>query len=171
MALRTRYWGLIQEVAAKYTFDPLLIEALVVQESSGNTDAFRFEPDFWNRYLKGKPEWAGKNPRRVSSSYGLMQVMFPVALERGFPVVLAPESLFIPELGLEWGCKHLTYLRTWAKALPVDEATQTLAMIAAYNGGKGGNDPTKNTPLRTAKYAREVLAKAAILTAEHASGV
>jgi len=103
----------------------------------------------------------------VSSSYGLMQVMYQVARERGFPADLAPESLFIPELGLEWGCRHLDYLRAWADTLPVDEATRKLAMIAAYNGGKGGNDPTKYSPLRNAKYAREVLAKAAILTAEH----
>lgn len=167
MALRTRYWPLIQEVAAKYSFDPILVEAIVVQESSGNTDAFRFEPDFWNRYMKGKPEFAGLNPRRVSSSYGLMQIMYQVARERGFPANLAPESLFIPELALEWGCKQLAYLRTWADALPVDEATRKLAMIAAYNGGKGGNDPTKYSPLRNAKYAREVLQKASILVAEH----
>ena len=166
MALSTRFWPLIQEVAAKHSFDPILIEAMVVQESSGNTDAFRFEPDFWNRYMKGKPEHVGKNPRRVSSSYGLMQVMYQVAIERGFPASLAPESLFIPELGLEWGCKHLSYLRAWTSTLAVDEATRKLAMIAAYNGGKGGNDPTKYSPLRNAKYAREVLAKASILAAE-----
>jgi len=170
MALRTRYWPLIQEVAAKHGLDPLLVEAVVVQESSGNTDAFRFEPDFWNRYMKGKPEHIGKNPRRVSSSYGLMQVMYQVALERGFSPSLPPETLFVPELGLEWGCRHLVYLKTWAESLGVSDEDALLATIASYNGGRGGNNPQKDKPLRRASYARDVLMKTAILAKEHQEG-
>src|SRR5690349_19412236 len=74
----------IEEVARAHALDPDLIEAVVLTESSGRTDAFRHEPDFYRRYLQGKPEWAGTNPRRVASSYGLMQVMYPVAKELGF---------------------------------------------------------------------------------------
>lgn len=166
--LRTRYWPEIQKAAADAKLDPFLVEAVVVQESGGNTDAFRFEKDFWNRLLKPNPAWAGKNPRRVSSSYGLMQIMFPVALERGYDPAHPPELLFVPEVGLRWGCKHLAYLSEWASGFPsASPQDRLLATLAAYNGGRGGNTP--GTPLRpiNRSYAQSVLQHQSSLKLEH----
>ena len=171
MALRTRYKADIDLIAAMWKLDPLLVEAVVVQESGGNTDAFRFEPDFWNRYLKSNPRYRGLNPRRVSSSYGLMQVMYCRILEDKIADNDAwePELLFIPKNGLDIGCGLLAQLLQWAKALTTDPTLATTAALAAYNGGKGGNRPGIDTPLRNGKYAREVLAKLAILTSEYSA--
>ena len=96
---------MIEQMAAEHGLDPVLVAAIVSVESSGNTDAFRFEPKFWSRYLSKLPEYEGKNPRRFASSYGLMQVMHRTVMEDGFDGV--PEELFIPEIGLWWGCNQL----------------------------------------------------------------
>lgn len=174
--MHTRYWKEIQDIAAKYALDPLLVEAIVLTESAGNTDAFRFEPDFYNRYIKPKKMFPGMNPRRISSSYGLMQLMWPVAVERGFPAANSPELLFLPETGLEYGCKHLRFLTDWAaefKTRPVDgsvtgatalvtDLERLEATIAGYNGGRGGNKPTES-PKRNISYVRKVFANLSTL--------
>ena len=162
MALtRTRYSVLIEEAAAAalVPLDPKLIESVVLKESSGRTDAYRFEPAYWKRYLAPKPEYRGANPHRVSASYGLMQVMYPTAVGRGF--VGQPEELFIPETGLHWGCVELARLLQWARAYPgVDKDRALLSALAAYNGGIGGNAPIYPDgprPLRNEPYAKSVM--------------
>lgn len=140
------YRAEINIAAAKHRLDPDLVEAVVITESSGKTSAYRFEPAFWLHYMANKPEWKGANPERVSSSYGLMQVMYQVALELGYKEA-APEYLFIPEVGLNWGCAKLRSLLDWSK----DNVEQALA---AYNGGKGGNS---TPPYRNEKYVKKVL--------------
>lgn len=122
------YRAEIEEVAQRYALDADLLEALVLTESGGMTNAYRFEPGFWSRYLASKPEWKDKNPKRVSASYGLCQVMFPVAVELGF--MGEPEDLFSPVVGLEYGARKLAELMKWADG-DVDKA------LAGYNGGRG----------------------------------
>lgn len=124
----TPYRSLIDIAAEAHGLDPNLVEAVVMAESSGHTDAFRYEPAFYRRYLSGKPEYDGQIPRRISSSYGLMQVMFTTAKEHGFKDV--PEVLFQPEAGLWYGCAHLAKMLKWSKG----DVRQALA---AYNGGTG----------------------------------
>lgn len=167
--LRTRYKKEIDSAATKWDLDPLLVEAVVVQESGGNTDAFRFEPDFWNRYLKQNPKYRGLNPRRVSSSYGLMQVMYCRILEDKIADndAWSPELLFVPENGLDVGCGLLYELLKWAGTLPLPSGlTVEEIALAAYNGGRGGNDG-RTIPLRNGKYAREVLQKRTLLQKEY----
>ncbi len=159
------HWGAIQAAAKAHGLDPLLVAAVVVQESAANTDAFRHERLFWNRYLKRKPEWANLNPRRVSSSYGLMQVMFPVAQERGLAKTVPPESLFLPELGLEYGCRHLRYMMDKVDAhSPLAPGTDRLrAALASYNGGF---QPPNALRPDTRAYADSVLKRYAALQIE-----
>ena len=165
------YRDLIGKAAAKWGVDPALFAALVWQESAFNTDAFRHEPAFWNRYLKNNPKYRHLNPRRVSSSYGLAQVMFCRIWEDKIADndVWAPEMLFIPENGLDVGCGFLKELLEWAQRLSPAGKGETVEMIAlaAYNGGRGGNDPNKNWPLRNGKYAHEVLTKRDVLQKEY----
>lgn len=141
----TAYRAEIEAIASQFHLDPDLVEALVLVESSGKTHAYRFEPGFWQRYLKDKPKWDGANPERVSSSYGLMQVMYPVALEYGYAET-APEYLFVPTIGLFWGCTVLRSLLNWSQQ-DVDQA------LASYNGGKGGNS---QRPFRNQHYVDKV---------------
>lgn len=143
----------IRVVAGKEQVDPALVAAIVAAESSGRTDAFRFEPAFWRRYCLNNPLYSQDTPRRVASSYGLMQVMYPTARERGFPG--PPELLFIPEIGLTWGCRHLKLLLEWAQG-------DTWKAVAAYNGGQGNWDA--DTPQR---YAAKVRSLHAAYSASH----
>ncbi len=156
----TRYWAEIVKTTGAHKLDPLLVEAIVVQESQGNADYFRFERDFWNRYLKLLPAYVGANPRRVSAAYGLMGVMYPTALEVGYKTEVPPEMLFCPEIGLEYGCRQLRRLVDWADSgyPQVGAESRRLAVLASYSGGRGGNTP--GTPLRPAGrvYALSTLA-------------
>jgi len=154
------YWmEPITKVANAYQLDPYLVAAVVWCESRGRADAFRHEPRFWLRYMANHPKYRGKglNPHRVSSSYGLMQIMWVVAEELGFKG--EPEELFVPRTNLHFGCQKLVELRGWVeKFQDLPPARRQLAMLAAYNGGTGGNDPRE--PLRPVneQYAERVLA-------------
>ena len=159
------HWPAIQVAAKAHGLDPLLVAAVVLQESAANTDAFRHERLFWNRYLKRLPEWTNLNPRRVSSSYGLMQVMFPVAVERGYPATHSPEGLFVPEVGLEYGVKHLRYMmdRIDAQFPQIPGQDRLRAALASYNGGFQG--PNSLRP-DTRAYAESVLRRYSVLQIE-----
>lgn len=138
---------LILVAADRYTLDSTLVEAVVIQESAGITSAIRYESAFWAKYMSADPRFKGADPKRVSSSYGLMQVMYIVAIEVGFRYQ-EPEYLFVPSIGLDSGCKKLRQLMDWAKG------TEAQA-LAAYNGGKGKN---ATPPYRNQVYADAVLA-------------
>jgi soluble lytic murein transglycosylase-like protein len=135
-------------VAAKtHGLDPNLVEAVVRVESGGLANAYRFEPGFWARYLATDERYRYRNPRRVSASYGLMQVMYSTAVEAGLSVATEPEMLFVPGVSLQYGCAHLASLLAWSKG-NVEQA------LAAYNGGKGGN---AKPPYRNRAYVDKVM--------------
>jgi soluble lytic murein transglycosylase-like protein len=140
--VRSPYREEIRRAAWKHGLDPLLVEAIVWQESAGRADAFRFEPAYYDRYVAGKPEWATWEPRRVASSYGLMQIMYLTALAHEWSG--PPEGLFDIPTNLDIGCRILRRLLETFKF-------DVLKGLAAYNGGPGG--VTRPLPLR---YAREV---------------
>lgn len=136
--------------ANRYTLDPTLVEAVVIHESSGVPSAIRYESGFWAKYMSKDPTYRDADPKRVSSSYGLMQVMFVVAIEMGF-VYPDPEFLFVPSIGLDAGCKKLRQLLDWAHGVEAQA-------LAAYNGGRGANS---TPPYRNQVYATAVLAQRA----------
>jgi soluble lytic murein transglycosylase-like protein len=160
----------IRDVAQTYGLDPALIAAICWQESSFCANAYRFEPNFWNRYLKQNAKYRHLNPARVSASYGLMQIMFPLVHEDRLASNddWAPEHLFEPEPNLHTGCAWFKGLLEWAHAKTEDRQLALKAAIASYNGGRGGNDPSKDNPLRTARYASEVMAKWAVMSKQYA---
>ena len=141
----TLYRPLILTAAQYYHLDRAIIEAIVQVESAGMAHAYRYEPAFWDRYLKDNPLYNDMNPRRASASYGLMQIMYPVACERGFTG--EPELLFVPAINLQYGCRHLQHLLEWSSG-DVERA------LAAYNGGKAGN---VHKPHRNRGYVHKVL--------------
>lgn len=156
----TAYRTAIEVAAVAHGLDPDLVEALVEQESNGWASAFRYEPVFWTRYLEKNPAYKDRNPREVSASYGLCQVMFSTAVDLGFTG--QPWELFAPAVSLDYGCRHLAALMAWARGLYTglgsEERTRvTQSALAAYNGGKTGNAP--NAPLRNREYADQVLAR------------
>lgn len=125
------YRAEIVVAASRYGLDPHLVEAIVRVESGGLTHAYRFEPEFFRRYLSDDPAYDGANPRRWAASYGLMQVMASTAREE-LDFTDAPESLFVPTIGLDAGCHFFSKLLARVSG-DVERA------IAAYNGGFGGS--------------------------------
>lgn len=157
---RTCYRLEIYTAATKHGLDVNLVEAVVLAESSGRTNAFKEERAFFDRYQAPKAEWAfaRPNPLRYGSSYGLMQVMVAVAGEVGFTDVRTPELLFLPEVGLEMGCRKLAELLAWAKGkgATMTPEVQLRSALASYNGGHLNNEPDFE-PDRNAAYAAKVL--------------
>lgn len=145
-------------IASRHALTPDLVEAVCVVESSGLTNAYRFEPLFWRRYLEHNPQYDGADPRRVSASYGLMQVMFPTAVDHGMPATEPPEYLFVPIIGLDWGCRILAARMKWANG-------DLRKAVASYNGGKGGW--SESAPQA---YADKVLGELAKLQAARLQG-
>lgn len=150
----------IAAAAAAAGLEAGLVQAVVEQESDYDTTAYRYEPAFWTRYLSGLRKYSGDDPRVVSASYGLMQCMYPAAVDAGFTG--APTDLYTPAIGLEWGCKILAGDLAWARRVYTGMQTKADAVIrraalAAYNGGRGGNSP--NMSLRSGDYADQVLAR------------
>lgn len=162
---------LITSIANMHKVDPLLVQAIVAKESSGNTWAWNPEPKFryfWDirkkrpfRFvgdkevnakmppldfpaLAGDPdqEWWGQQ-----TSWGLMQIMGAVAREEGYTDPYLT-SLCNPAQGLTAGVNHLSRLLAWAQG-------DVRAACAAYNGGRGGNAP--GGVLRNGAYADSVL--------------
>ena len=70
--------------AKKYGLEKLMLKAVCMVESAMQIQAYRFEQGFWDRYLKDNPKWQDQEPEAVSASYGLMQIMYVVAVENGF---------------------------------------------------------------------------------------
>lgn len=149
--MSTEYRPNIEHAAKAHGIDPDLLEALVLQESSGRADAFRYEPGYYRRYLEGKKEWEKWIPRRVASSYGLTQVLYPTALQYGFNPAYEPEMLFLPDINLNLGAKILAAL---LKKFDGD----TDKALQAYNGGVGSVGSPK-----TRAYANKVLARLALI--------
>jgi soluble lytic murein transglycosylase-like protein len=136
----------IARAADKHGLDPQLVEAVVRAESSGNPRAYRYEPAFWDRYLKDKQKYKHEQPRRVSASYGLMQLMFPTASdELGFEG--EPEDLFNIDINLDLGCALLVKNRKWGGSME--------AALAAYNGGRTKDN--LKPPFRNGGYVSKVM--------------
>lgn len=116
-----------------------LVAALVLVESSGNPWTVRYEPGFYDRYMKiAEPKTiipcTKETERRMcATSFGLLQIMGQVARERGFKGTYLTK-LCDPETGIKYGCSHLawTVVRLARKGI-----TDLASICAAYNGGVG----------------------------------
>lgn len=89
--------------------EPDLILAVIYTESNGNPWAIRYEPAFYDRYVRdlvARDRLSPTEARARSTSWGLMQVMGQVARERGFKGEFLSE-LLEPWTGIWWGAMHL----------------------------------------------------------------
>jgi len=126
--------------------DPAIVCAICEQESGWNEWAIRYEPLFFDHYVRpllAKPVAQGgirdyTEARARAFSWGLMQVMGQVAREHGYAGPLP--MLCDPETGLKIG------VAVWKGKLACAGGDVAKA-LELYNGG--GNP----------KYAREVLAR------------
>lgn len=148
MTLRPEILAAVQEAALAATLPISIVRGIVCQESAGNPEATRYEPEFYKTYIADK--FPGEHGR--ATSYGLMQIMGQTARERGFKGDFA--ELLHPQVGLYWGCRHLFILKIryfnrhgWA------------GVIAAYNAGSprkaGGKYSNQGYVDKVLKYASE----------------
>ncbi|RLI01959.1 hypothetical protein DRO31_05275 [Candidatus Bathyarchaeota archaeon] len=133
-----------------------LVKAVIKKESNFNPWAIRVERGFLKRYYRGilnlvkstvsksDNRWL-RYPDIFSCSYGLMQLMLPVAIELGFNFEY-PTELLNPSTNIRYGCKklYLLYERygNWEDA------------ISAYNQG---NNRKLNGKYRNQHYVDSVL--------------
>jgi len=105
----------------------------------------RYEPSW--RWFLNPVKWARRvlvtsKTERIAQqcSWGLMQIMGTVARERGFEGDLP--NLCQPEVGLEFGCRHLVYLTKRFNGAP--------DVLAAYNAGSPKSEAGR-------RYASDVI--------------
>lgn len=111
-----------------------LLWALNMMEASGSEKAKkRFEPNFYNKYLKGKKEWMEHEKKfgreAISSSYGPWQIMYPTAVSLGYKG--SPDALAKPEVSLPLVQKYVAKLNR-----KFDGDLEKV--FSAYNAGEGG---------------------------------
>jgi soluble lytic murein transglycosylase-like protein len=135
--------SLAESAAKKHNLPPRLVLAIVTVESAGKPGATRYEPAFFNRYIRPQnlPEAEGKGR---ATSWGLMQIMGETARTLGFAGAFT--SLLTPAIGLEWGCRYLSRL------LDRYACESWECICRAYNGGPGNRHNLANT------YPAKVLA-------------
>lgn len=144
------YKNIIELTASKYKLDPIVVASVIMQESSGNKFAVRYEPGFQTRYvdktkegrnLVSSADWQTERICRATS-WGLMQIMGLVARERGYSKHYLSE-LSDPMDNIEFGCKHLSIL--------IKREGNEIRGLLAYNGG---GDPTY--PQRIEKWRARI---------------
>jgi len=103
------YQASVLAASRKYGVPIPAIIATISTESNGNPKAYRYEPLFYRRYIKNKDHWKNNpyyySPRRVSASYGLVQIMYTTAYSVGFRG--EPEDLYDPRLNIDVGTAYI----------------------------------------------------------------
>ena len=128
---------LIIEASTATGVSPMLLAAVIHQESSGNIYAIRYEPAFFKKYVEDKTRktMLGYVPTRCSfetearlraHSFGLMQIMGQVLRERGFKAEFLTEAID-PKTNLKWGSEFLQTLLL--------KHQDTEAALLRWNGG------------------------------------
>jgi soluble lytic murein transglycosylase-like protein len=123
---KTQLIALAKVLAAQASIDPVLVCAVIEQESSWNPWSIRYEPAFYSRYIAPLNLGDTTEARARSFSWGLMQVMGEVAREEGYVGNLA--MLCDPTTGIKAGITHLHRKLTGASG-------DVEAALQAWNGG------------------------------------
>lgn len=144
----------IEDKAKHFSLDPDIVEAIVLTESSGRPDAWRYEPNFFAKYVRDNPNFehcTGKEKEVLATSWGLMQVMGLVAWELGLKHNIRA-TLCTIDGGLWYGCMH--FARFIKKYGNENDA------IASYNAGsarmKDGQYVNADYVAKVMRYYREI---------------
>lgn len=167
-------WRTLAENQSRQTGCPAaLILAVIQQESGGDPAATRYEPEYEERYKARCEEIAracSLSTKDVATSYGLMQLMLPLA--RGY---MGPaqkkdgsggvKSLLDPELNIRFGAAHLGVLirkelskHNDAMSLALGKRQEIDAAIVRaaagrFNGGGSGSAYARNVCALWQRYS------------------
>jgi soluble lytic murein transglycosylase-like protein len=146
-------WQHVVEMWARLTKVPTwLLYATIQQESGGNENATRFEPGYLKTYCH-VPKFIQiqkktlLTPEEIATSYGLMQLMLPLAwgyLSDSQRKPYIKDVLLDPSQNVRFGAAHLG---TLLKKLP-DLSDHSIAVVAGRYNGAGANS----------SYARNIVA-------------
>lgn len=141
---KSDYIKLAKAAAAVHELDPKLVCAVVEQESGWDPWAIRYEPAFFEHYVKPHiPDAESSTEARAEAfSWGLMQVMGLVARGVGHHAHMA--SLCDPAVGLEIGCRVLTN--------KIQLAAGDITKALLYWNGGGNPDYPSQVLARMSKY-------------------
>lgn len=122
----------IKQISLEHSLDYRLVAAICMKESSGNSFATRFEPNYkWVYKVNELTASVGCTANTMMvmqmTSWGLMQVMGAVAYELQFPAKQYCSQLVLPHVGILYGCKLLN--RLWSKHSTIEK------VVASYNAG------------------------------------
>lgn len=142
--------ALATAAARKYKLDPVLFVSLILNESSGDVFATRWERRFYVRYISDRPlAQLTRNVVReldtyqdttfrhcLAYSWGLCQIMGVVAYEYGFTGRHCWE-LLEPKVNVDIGAQIYASKRSRVKANEpkLSEADVERKALLAYNGG------------------------------------
>jgi len=140
--------------AKKYNLPKIFLMAVAKVESAFKVKAYRFEPAFWTRYLEKNPLWKDRDPKEVSASYGLMQLMYVVAWEMGFRGT--GEDLYNPVINIELGARLLRKHLDNLEGNGVMFYTPWALALARYNAG-AGNNPNEHGMVPNPQYVGKVV--------------
>lgn len=141
----------LAEKWARQTGVPVaLILATIEMESGGRVTCEKFEPTFRLSPKTGAAMTeAGVSPREQRTSYGLMQMMLPVAWGYG---ARSKADLFDANKAIRYGTAHIAALAQHRKAVkPYDDA-HIRAIAGAYNGSGAAGRYAANVLALCRKY-------------------
>lgn len=147
----------ILKYAKEYELIPKIVAGVVWQESKGDHFAVRFEPLFYEKYIKNKP-LTGYVPKSGipteeterhlrSYSFGLMQIMGATARDFGYSAQYLTQLVRAKD-NIRVGC---LILKTY-----IDRAGSIKGGLLRYNGGGDPSYPDKIMIASQSHFAREV---------------
>lgn len=147
MFMQDSYGQIIRNACGKFNLNPEVIAAIIYVESGGDAAAFRYEPKFYDKYIKNKKweELAGYKPKHCNQrtegharaiSWGLMQVLGQTARELDYRAEFLTELCTEPEDSVYCGCAYFD------KCLKKESDNEYKALLR-YNGGGNPSYPLK----------------------------
>lgn len=150
-------------IAPVHQFDPLLIQAVCLQEGGRNKDGTfapnraRLENGFYSRYVE-KNDWATTSEILFAASYGVMQTMGLELLRMGFfefyfnqcsaglkAVLKTPRSQFAIPSGIDAFCENINWQIEFGCKLMAEKRKSAKGdipqMLLNWNGGSNKNYP------------------------------
>lgn len=147
MREKVQQWLSVAEKWSRQTGTPVpLILATIEQESGGDPYATRYEKEYEDRYVAGNQKnlriavECGLTKREMATSYGLMQLMFPLAYGYGARSV---EELLDYDKNIRFGSAHLGTLISKYRLGDIDAGCIRKA-AGAYNGAGSSSSYARN---------------------------
>lgn len=136
-----------EDVTENTIYTPkIYLEALILQESNGDPNAYRYEP------------------RLDDASYGLMQVLKKTAENVTNTIIQEPRVLFRPLFNISIGMSVIFDIIGSANHQKIPLTVPLI--LARYNGGPS-NNPDKDGKLRNQRYVDNVLVKCKIIARDY----